>query len=573
MRRCQTSTDLAMSFALLSSNRRARAPTSRTKSKRRHAKPAVACAPWLIGSAPRLGGVANTHPPEIRTKLQVSDPTDRLEQEADRAAEQVMRMPDPRIATAPGPLIVQRLCAECGEEVRRQPVDDDELARATPPAGSAPVVTPQLTARIAALRGRGRPLPASERRFFEPRFGQDFGHVRIHADAETAGLAEALNAQAFTLGRHVFFAAARYAPATAPGRRLLAHELSHVLQQGDAPQAIRRQEAPDDEEQFGEPLVPEEEADLEEERELEANGEEAGAEPPEQPDSDPCYQKLAKLEPLYDYEECEGLIEATHAYQDVAGRRTDMEKNIETVTTIKNRLVQEKEMIEKTLPAEQELHDARLAPLLARRDELLLQEKIAYDRWHRADTALQDALDRYWATFGELVAENDKAMLIREAISAERKEPSTTFELAVLLVEKSVTSLAYLAQLAKVEKLMADFQEEWPAWSDELEILKKAEEEALDAYEPIDQELTAVSNQINGLEANDPTRKHNQVMAQIAAADQELQGLIGQYEQDAEEAGEIVKRKEAERNRCAEAYGTDAWALFRVLDDYVASCQ
>jgi Domain of unknown function (DUF4157) len=473
--------------------------------------------------------------------------------------------------------------------VRRQSVSGAELLRTKPSAGGAPVVPPQVTAGIAAVRGRGRPLPASERAFFEPRFGQDFSHVRIQTGAEAAGLAEALRAQAFAVGHHVFFAAARYAPATTPGRRLLAHELSHVVQQGDvSPQAISRQEVPDEEEEFGEPPVLEEEEledeelgeeELEDEElgEEEFGGEEeleeAGEEPPEQPDSDPCNQKLTQLVPLYDYEKCEALIEAVYAYQDVAGRRTDIEKNIETVSTTKNQLLQEKEMIEKTLPTEQEVHDARLAPLLARRDELLLQEKIAYDKWYRADTALQDALDRYWATFGELVAENDKAMLIREAISAERKEPSTTLELAVLLVEKSVTSLAYLAQLAKVEKLMADFEEEWPAWADELEILKKAAEDALDAYEPIDQELTAVSNQINDLEANDPTRKHNQVIAQIAAADQELQGLIGRYEQDANEAGEIVNRKDAERKKCAEAYGTDAWALFRVLEDHVASCQ
>jgi Domain of unknown function (DUF4157) len=559
-----------MSLALLSrSKQRVRAPARRAKGRWRYPTPVGVSAPGFIGSAPRLGAGASGHPPEIRTKLKVSAPNERLEQEADRAAEQVMRMPGPPIATVSGPLGIQRLCAECEDEVQRERAEDDERAQVEPAAGSAPVVTPQVTAEIVALRGCGRPLPASERAFFEPRFGQNFSHVRIHADAMAASLAEALSAQAFTLGHHVFFAAARYAPATTPGRRLLAHELSHVLQQGDVPpQAISRQEAPDEEEEFGEPSVLEEE-----EGELEENGEEPGAEPPEQPDSDPCNQKLTKLEPLYDYEECEALIETTHAYQDVAGRSTDIEKNIENVTTTKNRLVQEKEMIEKTLPQEQELHDARLVPLLARRDELLLQERITYDRYHRADTALQEALDRYWARFGELVTENDKAMLIREAISAERKEPSTTFERVVLLVEKSVTALAYLAQLAKVEKLMADFEEEWTAWADELEILKKAEEDALDAYEPIDQALTAVSNQINDLEANDPTRKHNQVKAQIAVADQQLQGLIGQYEQDAKEAGEIVKRKEAEKNKCAEAYGTDAWALFRVLEDYVASCQ
>ena len=81
----------------------------------------------------------------------------------------------------------------------------------------------------------------SERGFFEPRFGHDFGRVRVHHDAEASEQAENLNARAFTFGNHIAFARGEYAPGTDAGRRLMAHELAHVVQQGTAPsvQAFR----------------------------------------------------------------------------------------------------------------------------------------------------------------------------------------------------------------------------------------------------------------------------------------------------------------------------------------------
>jgi hypothetical protein len=84
------------------------------------------------------------------------------------------------------------------------------------------------------LRSPGQPLDANARAFFEPRFGHDFSKVRIHADEEAAESAQGVNALAYTVGCHVVFAESRYAPATAPGQRLLAHELAHSIQQGEA---------------------------------------------------------------------------------------------------------------------------------------------------------------------------------------------------------------------------------------------------------------------------------------------------------------------------------------------------
>jgi hypothetical protein len=93
------------------------------------------------------------------------------------------------------------------------------------------VTSPAVERQVRSLRGGGRPLPPSERAFFEPRFGRDFGQVRVHTDGRAAEAARSVDALAFTLGRDVVFAPGRYRPGTGPGRRLLAHELTHVTQQ------------------------------------------------------------------------------------------------------------------------------------------------------------------------------------------------------------------------------------------------------------------------------------------------------------------------------------------------------
>ena len=84
------------------------------------------------------------------------------------------------------------------------------------------------------LRSPGQPLDASARSFMEPRFGHDFSGVRVHADDRAATSARAVNALAYTVGRDVVFGAGQYAPGTIAGKRLLAHELTHVVQQSRA---------------------------------------------------------------------------------------------------------------------------------------------------------------------------------------------------------------------------------------------------------------------------------------------------------------------------------------------------
>ena len=148
-----------------------------------------------------------------QTKLAVSTPGDASEREADRVADQVMRMPEAG---------VQRMCTECEEEKVRAKAED----------GMTPSLSNGFEGRFAALHGGGQPLPASERAFFEPRFDRDFGSVRLHSGPAADELARSVHARAFTLGSSIVLGSGQYAPGTGDGRRLMAHELTHVVQQG-----------------------------------------------------------------------------------------------------------------------------------------------------------------------------------------------------------------------------------------------------------------------------------------------------------------------------------------------------
>ncbi|MGE3154216.1 MAG: DUF4157 domain-containing protein [Nitrospiraceae bacterium] len=148
----------------------------------------------------------------LQDKLRINEPGDVYEQEADRVAEQVMRMPDTE-ATNPGhdaaSLLVQRR----------------STAGSTGAAEAPPIVHD-------VLNSSGQPLDAATRAFFEPRFGHDFRNVRVHADGKADESARAVSAHAYTVGHHMVFGPGQFSPETHGGRRLLAHELTHVLQQG-----------------------------------------------------------------------------------------------------------------------------------------------------------------------------------------------------------------------------------------------------------------------------------------------------------------------------------------------------
>lgn len=236
--------------------------------------------------------------PLIQAKLTVGVPGDKYEQEADWVADQIMRMPtsesmEGTTVRDEEPLAIQRLQHVEDEKVRRQAEveneeDEEEILenpiQTKPIAGKlkpsiTPVtegmlqrqyeeeaeeklkkeeeeeektvqakqklrqfpVTPGLEAQLTASKRRGQPLSQDILSFMEPRFGQDFSGVHVHADANSAQLNRELGAQAFTHGQDVFFGEGMYSPNTSDGQRLLAHELTHVIQQ--QPQKVmQRQE-------------------------------------------------------------------------------------------------------------------------------------------------------------------------------------------------------------------------------------------------------------------------------------------------------------------------------------------
>jgi hypothetical protein len=146
----------------------------------------------------------------------VGSTSDPLEAEADRAAEQVMRMSAPA-----SPDVLHRKCAACEEEDAK--VNRKENAQAND-GGQAPPIVHQ------ALSSPGQPLDHATRAFFEPRFGVDFSNVRVHSDSVAQQSAAAVNALAYATGSNIVLGAG-----ASPGvNRLVAHELAHVAQQGGA---------------------------------------------------------------------------------------------------------------------------------------------------------------------------------------------------------------------------------------------------------------------------------------------------------------------------------------------------
>jgi len=199
-------------------------------------------ASWGVGTIP-------LHPPDQATHSRASPATvsqrtpvggranDPREQEADRIADEVMRMQ----ATAPTPTSHSAHVSPkvaTGEEANAKPL------RATQPA--ARELEGHIASQLRARHSAGSPLPKPRRDFFEARLGYDFTGIRIHADSHAATFAAAADARAFTLGQDIVFGAGEYAPDTGRGTRLLAHELAHVVQQQGSPASIQRQPATND---------------------------------------------------------------------------------------------------------------------------------------------------------------------------------------------------------------------------------------------------------------------------------------------------------------------------------------
>jgi uncharacterized protein DUF4157/putative RNase toxin 4 of polymorphic toxin system len=173
----------------------------------------------------------------LQPKLIVGRSDDPFESEADRIANAVVGMSPagrqrPAIsAVAPA---AQRKCA-CGgtcEKCASQRSEDEETIRrkASGASGHARMTAPPAVHQ--ALRAPGMALDTKTMNYMQPRFGRDLSGVRIHTDGSAADSARRIHARAFTVGNQIVFGSGQYAPDTAEGRRLIAHELTHTIQQG-----------------------------------------------------------------------------------------------------------------------------------------------------------------------------------------------------------------------------------------------------------------------------------------------------------------------------------------------------
>jgi outer membrane protein OmpA-like peptidoglycan-associated protein len=205
----------------------------------------------------------------IQPKLTVGPADDEYEREAERVADSVMRMPDvtvtarsriqrmcsdceeelhhkdptvaqlkpsaSQISRSRGPNEIQRSCSACEKEVYSPVNGLDEKGNILVQVKTAPSqvqTSPLDSSALDSIPGGGQPLAESARTFFERRMRHDFSNVRVHADARADASARSIDARAYTHSDHVVFRAGEYAPDTSRGQHLLAHELTHVIQQG-----------------------------------------------------------------------------------------------------------------------------------------------------------------------------------------------------------------------------------------------------------------------------------------------------------------------------------------------------
>ena len=201
---------------------------------------------------------------KIQAKLKVRQPNDIYEKEADWIAEKVMRMQDiSLVGVSSGNNNVQRKCDACEKEeeekdkIQMKPLAtkitpiikrqrerelDDEVEMVQKRAeGSISVATESFRSRLNASKGGGSPLPKSTNQFMSNSFGTDFSRVRIHNDSSAHQMNRDIQAKAFTHGSDIYFNRAYYSPETIGGKKLLAHELTHVVQQKGAENSIQRE--------------------------------------------------------------------------------------------------------------------------------------------------------------------------------------------------------------------------------------------------------------------------------------------------------------------------------------------
>lgn len=199
----------------------------------------------LRGGGPVVGFGASTldtrEMPDISPKLTVNEQGDKYEREAERVADAVMRMPDPESTVETQEKVpsdrIQRMCARCQRRYRQgKPLNcetcEPELQHYEEASmGGKATHSDGFEQAAEVSREPGKPLSEGPQSFFENRMGEDFGDVRIHTGRDADRAAQSIDARAFTLGDDIVFRSGEYQPNTQDGKRLLAHELTHVVQQ------------------------------------------------------------------------------------------------------------------------------------------------------------------------------------------------------------------------------------------------------------------------------------------------------------------------------------------------------
>jgi hypothetical protein len=163
----------------------------------------------------------------LQTKLTVGAPDDPFEKEADSVADSIMRMPQQNFA--------QRKCTECEKEEKEQvqlkPISQNISDRIQTGEGAASSASNSINNKIISSKGNGQSMDSNTQSFMQNSFGADFSNVKIHTDSESIQMSRELNAKAFTTGNDIYFNVGQYQPNSNSGKHLLAHELTHVLQQ------------------------------------------------------------------------------------------------------------------------------------------------------------------------------------------------------------------------------------------------------------------------------------------------------------------------------------------------------
>lgn len=210
----------------------------------------------LLQGTQRRSPEASSNP--VQAKPLVGRPDDALEREADRlgrkaaSGQSVAKMPrgitDEQIQSAPlrqgeeeEEISLTALLLPENEEEE----EEEETVRRKPDGPAAPRTESVANSAVDMSGSGGHALPESTRSFFESRFGNDFSQVRVHSDTRSDKAAESINAQAFTRGHDIYFAQGHYRPDSSSGRELIAHELTHVVQQKGkgASQQVQRKPA------------------------------------------------------------------------------------------------------------------------------------------------------------------------------------------------------------------------------------------------------------------------------------------------------------------------------------------